>query len=168
MLVFPAGSNMKTYQAATWSECVLHTKEAIWHATTVLDHAMSSCTKATVGRLEQAHGIGWDPASILWDLRLRRYIDPVSCTFYDSQHCLYSSGGIAQYHINGFLRVVQEEKVSLQQLDGFAADVCWPSRLSNARRPGMISASWQKELGGHCKGSSGEVLNVMSVLAMFC
>ena len=165
-LVFPAGAGMILYNEAKWKHCRLHTKETIWNTTAVLDTKITKAGKCP-RKYEQSHGFRWEPAGLLWDIRLRKYVDPVHSTFYDSQHYLFSSGGIAQFHVNEFLRHLISEGVSLAQLDAFAADVRWPSRLSCAGRKDMMSRVYQKDADGHCKGSAADVVTVVDVLSMF-
>ena len=57
-------------------------------------------------KAQQILGITYDPTSLVFDKRLREIAGIPDAIFWDWQHCLLSSGGVAQYGINQFLRAV--------------------------------------------------------------
>ena len=70
-------------------------------------------------------GINYNPQGPLWDPYLVELLDVPNCHYWDAMHCLYSSGGVAQYQTNGFIFALMElgTGFGLEDLDGFLATV---------------------------------------------
>ena len=62
---------------------------------------------------EIIYGINYCQDGALFDERCRNIIQSPEDVYWDSQYCLFSSGGVAQYHLNGLLRVFTANGVSI-------------------------------------------------------
>ena len=65
-------------------------------------------------------GIKYNPASLLWDQHLRDLVGAPHCHFWDAMHCLFSSGGIVQYQLNGYVLELCKHNITCVELDMFA------------------------------------------------
>ena len=53
-------------------------------------------------KLGQLYGLTYTPAGILWQARWFGHVNPILHTCWDWMHILVASGGLAQYHLNGY------------------------------------------------------------------
>jgi len=56
----------------------------------------AGATKAKLEQMEKVLGMNLVPAGVLGDLELRNHVKPITCTAFDSMHCLFSNGVAAQ------------------------------------------------------------------------
>ncbi len=69
--------------------------------------------------LQKAYGLNYEPAGLLFNLRLRRYVRPYSILVYDWMHNLLTSSGVGQYQCNAFIRRALELGKTLKGLEAF-------------------------------------------------
>ena len=117
--------------------------------------------------IQQAVGFTYNKDGLLWDLSLRAHIDFPDCVYWDWMHNWCSSGGIGQYHLNGFVQEISTSlNMKLEELDEFASKVRLPK--SSPRLPRhffrdhIVSGP-----GRHIRAFAAEVLGAVHVLAMF-
>ena len=117
--------------------------------------------------IQQAVGFTYNKDGLLWDLSLRAHIDFPDCVYWDWMHNWCSSGGIGQYHLNGFVQEISTSlNMKLEELDEFASKVRLPK--SSPRLPRhyfrdrIVSGQ-----GLHIRAFAAEVLGAVHVLAMF-
>ena len=55
---------------------------------------------------QQIFGMTYDPSSLVFDRRLREIAGVPDRIFWDWQHCVLASGGVAQYGLNHFIRQI--------------------------------------------------------------
>lgn len=102
-----------------------------------------------------------DTNSMLWDVEMRPYFNPPENSMIDSAHCFLSSGGVAQYQCNEYVRVLQCHDFSLEQIDEFSDSCRWATkRLQN----GFFSCRWGKKKGSHIRAFASEVRDCVIVL----
>ena len=65
-------------------------------------------------------------AGILWQPRRFGHVNPITHTCWDWMHILVASGGVAQYHLNGYCCALVSQGIPLKTLDDFARAWVWP------------------------------------------
>ena len=73
---------------------------------------------------EQTVGFKYDPHGLLFDKRFGDMIDMSEVMYCDVAHCLYASGGIAQFAVNQLvLGIIQTTSTTLDDLDNFQSQM---------------------------------------------
>jgi hypothetical protein len=114
---------------------------------------------------EKAVGIKYDPLGVLFDDSVAGMIDLSSAMHCDVAHCLFASGGIAQYHLNMLvLRIVHTTSTTLDDIDRFQQRV----------KPfkGKLTKSFFKDrivdgVGKHMRCFASECMTAVMVMAFF-
>lgn len=86
----------------------------------------SAATAGDRKKLGQVYGITYTPDGILWQPRWFGHVNPVTHTCWDWMHILVASGGVAQYHLNGYCCALVSQGIPLKTLDDFARAWVWP------------------------------------------
>ena len=95
-------------------------------------------------------------------------MDPIESSFIDSTHCLTASGGVAQYHVNEYVRIIQDHGLSLEQLDTFKNEITWPAgERKHALTKPFCQDRWNPRYGKHFKAFASEMLSCVTVLVAF-
>ena len=96
-----------------------HTPESFMDIKAALDAVKDNTSE--LKELEVECGVNYDPNGFLWDPYLSQLLQIPNCIFWDIQHCLYASGGVAQIEVNGFVLEMLAHGITLVDLDTFAA-----------------------------------------------
>eukprot|EP00959_Pyramimonas_sp_CCMP1952_P386473 8099574-Pyramimonas_sp.AAC.1 len=80
----------------------------MWEALDRLEHVAATASKARLASDEVTLGLNFEPHGLAHDKSLREFYAPTSTTYFDWMHWLLASGGLGQYHINGFVREARE------------------------------------------------------------
>lgn len=136
-----------------------HTPESFLDMVSLLEAAKG---KPELGELEQRCGLAYNPGGLLWDPYVRDILKVPYCVYWDSMHCLWSSGSVGQLQINGFVNEVVRHNVTLADLDGFAASVNG-HKLSKKFFTCRVSS---KE-DAHIKAFASETIDALKVLVLF-
>ena len=118
----PEGSYYVRHDEPDRSKWDPHTIETIKECIKAVDDAKGT----GVGALQEVEtniGINYNPYGPLWDPYLVDLLDPPNCHYWDAMHCLYSSGGVAQFQANGYIYWLTKNGISLQDLDRFSTTV---------------------------------------------
>ena len=97
---------------------VLHTHDSVTEMTLDLQDMVD--TGKTVGAINEKqviYGINFCRDGALFDEHCRNTMRSPEDVYWDPQHCLFSSGGVAQYHINGLLRMFTANGVPISDID---------------------------------------------------
>ena len=136
-----------------------HTPESFLKMVALLEAAKG---KPELGELEQCCGLTYNPDGLLWDPYVRDILQLPYCVFWDSMHCLWSSGAVGQLQINGFVHEVVRHNVTLADLDGFAASVIG-HKLSKKFFSNRVSSNEN----AHIKAFASETIDALKVLVLF-
>ena len=133
--------------------------------------ALASCaahgSQHDLEELEMSVGIGYNARGLLFNAELRSHLAFPNCVYWDWMHNWCSSGGIGQYHVNEFVKVLATTlDMEMSDFDVFAKKVQFP------RSTPRLTRSWfadriQLGHGTHLRGFAAEVLTAVNVLAMF-
>ena len=122
-------------------------------------------------KLEQCCGLKLNPQGILWDSVLQDIPsvspNPVQHAAFDWQHTVASSGGVASYECNFFVRSLKSDMtITTENLDGFCERITWPSR--HAKLPKHFFSNRLVDTDDcHMKAFANEILCAVSVLCIF-
>ena len=138
----------------------LHTAASFNEIKCLLDHLKDN--PAELKEAEILTGVKFDPHGILWDEHLAGLLNMPHGWYVDAMHCLYSSGGIAQYEVNGYCLAVMSEGISLEVLDTFAAN-CKGVKLNKT----FFATRVVSGQNAHIRAFASEVIEAVYVLNLF-
>ena len=150
-----------------FEKCVPRTPAMAIELLDQVEHAAKHGSKKELADLELISRYCYDKNGLLFDKELRQYIDFPYVVDWDWMHNWCSSGGIGQFHFNGFVQVIAATlNMQLKDFDSFAAKVSLPK--SSPRLP----KHWFTDRvvvgdGHHVRAFATEVLIATQVLAMF-
>ena len=141
------------------------------HSSTSFQHMRDGLEALSGNRKEcdkmgQLYGLVYKKAGILWHPSLKHYIDPTSQTFFDWMHILLASGGLGQYEMNEYLKVLQLNNVGLDQLDSFQQGVCIPKALTKLPKC-FFAERICKDNDTHLRCFAGELLTAIPAMTLF-
>ena len=117
---------------------------------------------AALKEMEIQCGLNYNPEGLLWDEYISDLIQMPNCIFWDTQHCIYASGGIAQYEVNGFVLEALQHNITLADLDAFASDM-----KGHKLGRSFFSTRIVNRDGAHIKAFASETIDAVKVLAAF-
>ena len=94
----PDMSKFKPHRAATFLAMVAKVKE---------------CIRTGIGNsdaLQQKLGICYEEGGVIWDPHAASIAKAPTSVFWDMMHCMYASGGIAQFHVNCLYLVSKQHR----------------------------------------------------------
>ena len=124
-------------KTAKRTDCILRSRQNVYDSFDQLRHlASSGLSKKDFKAEEQARGMNYCPQSVYFAEELRAIVDPAEGMVIDWFHCLCSSGGMASYEANEFIRQILafDERLTLTLMDKFKQDVTLPTK-SGAHMP---------------------------------
>jgi hypothetical protein len=163
------GTENLTYYQGKLKDYVQHKGEDLWRIADHLEAVVPTFTsKKQVRDLEQICGYKCEPHGLLADRFSRRFVDPVDVIYFDVHHCWTASGGVAQYHVNEFVRYILEShaNASLEMLDHFASNITYPKNFPKPRR-NFFSQYWCSEQRSCFRGFAQDTLAAIQVLVLF-
>ena len=116
----PEGDVLVRFTEPRRSRWVAHTKESFYEYLAELERVKDS--PEDLKEMEIHTGINYNPHSLLWDAYTLRLVNAPHCQYWDGMHCLFSSGGIVQYELNGFVSALYNRNIELAELDHFAKE----------------------------------------------
>ena len=159
---------LKNFKDALPCHCDLHTSASYQAMRQLLDDGLGTLSKGDFRKLEQALGLNYNPDGILWSIPLRDCFDPSEDIYYDSQHTYCSSGGIAQYEVNGFCLELVANDVTLAQLDDFRkAVVLFVGTQNKSLGPKFFQRRVKNAPGAHIRAFANECDSAVSCLCLF-
>ena len=116
---------------------------------------------------EIEYGIKWEPSGLVYDRQVRAIADIPNRVYWDWQHNVYSSGGLAQDHCNFIIEVfLNAEIATLESLDKFSQTVTMPKT-----QPPLSKRFFRDRYvpGGcrHIKAFASETMTCVEVLGIY-
>lgn len=145
----------------------LHTDESVFHMADRVAAQVGRGSAADFRLLQQATGLAYSPAGLLWQLDLRSVVQPISGLLWDWMHILVCSG-VATDEAGYFLQAVCSEGVSLAQIDEFVGS--WTPPKAQGKLAANFCSARSRDManGGSFRAFAGELLTLVPVLAAFC
>ena len=125
-----------------------------------------SGNKKQVNKLGRVFGLTFNKEGILWHPTLKRVVCPVGQTMFDWMHILVASGGVAQYEVNEYVKILRQHNVSFERLDSFAQEVIAPQKHFKLPK-GFFQERVNTEDNSHIRCFANEVLLAIPVLLLF-
>eukprot|EP00438_Fugacium_kawagutii_P026421 Skav225686 [mRNA] locus=scaffold243:53674:55491:- [translate_table: standard] len=125
-----------------------------------------SANKKQVNKLGQLFGLTFNKEGVLWHPTLKRMVCPVDQTMFDWMHILVASGGVAQYEVNEYVKILRQHNVSFDQLDSFAQEVKPPKKHFKLPKD-FFRERVNNEDNSHIRCFASEVLLAIPVLVLF-
>ena len=85
---------------------------------------------------------------------------------WDWMHCLCASGGVAQHGLNEVLRALQEDGISLREIDEFHRGALWTLNEKHLGQSFFVER-WNRDTYGHLKCFASETILACKVLFLF-
>jgi hypothetical protein len=114
--------------------------------------------------MEQAFGLNYCRDGAMFDKRCRDIMKVPESTYWDPQHCIFSSGGVAQYEINGLLRMLKANGIDIPVIDGWINKVSIPSTSMHSLPQNFLRYRFRDEDNAHLKGFASESLVLLRLL----
>lgn len=125
-----------------------------------------SHNKKERNRLGQLFGLHFSHHCPLWRPRLGSQMQPLQQTSFDWMHVLIASGGVAQFELNEFCKVLKTAGINLSVLDGFAKMACGPK--SKHKLPAtFFEDRINMDENSHMKSFASEILTALPIVALF-
>ena len=137
-----------------------HTKETFSHMLNEIESVKDDSD--ALDTIEIATGVKYDPACLLWDPYLRDVVGAPHCHFWDAMHCLFSSGGIVQYQLNGYILALGRHGITCDEVDAFLRD-CKGVKLPKT----FFAERIVRKDRGHIKAFASECIDAVRVLGLF-
>lgn len=122
--------------------------------------------KKQCNELGQAFGLQFSSSHVLWHPTIGPKVCPVQHTMYDWMHVLVAAGGVAQYELNEFAKLIKASGLPLSAIDTFGQVIVLPKARSK-----LPKKFWQDrvntEENSHLKCFAAEVLVAVSILNLF-
>ena len=158
------------YSTASPDKWDPHSPESYWEMVDTLKQAHGHVSKTRFALLQQAYGVHYNKEGLVWDKYLRRHYSPVTHAFEDPMHCLYTSGGVAQYEVNAFVLAIQALEgigsQTVKALDAFQQEIRWADHKRLCKD--FFQTRVQKDPTGHVKCFAVECMAAVTVLGLFC
>ena len=127
---------------------------------------LSDCAANRPGELEELQimlGLKLNQYGIHLHPHLARIVQMPYAFFYDTMHCLFSSGGVCQYQVNAFVCELEGHGIAVASLDNF-------HRLAKGHKlqPGFFAARVVPKSDAHIRAFASEVVDAINVLRLFC
>ena len=158
--------NLVDYKTASLDQCRQHTDESFYAMADDLQAKHGVIAPKQFEDLQKAYGLKYEPAGLLFNLRLRRYYRPHSILVYDWMHNLLTSSGVGQYQCNAFVRCVLELGTTLKELDDLAQTVVWPAETTRLSKT-FFRDRYSKKAGGCLKGFAGDCMVAVQLLSWY-
>jgi hypothetical protein len=161
------GTRCVRVNEATPDQYRCYTAESLWNVVDrMANEAQFIVKKTPLITLEKKVGFKYIPKGLLLDLKLRRFFDPVDSVYFDFYHCWTCSGGVAQYHVNGFVHAIKT-RITIEQLDEFAANIRLPRRLPKVPKD-FFKHHVNNDAQSCFRAFSSELITAAVILHMFC
>ena len=145
-----------------------HSRESYEEMAHMLATARDNGTSnAEFDRMQQLLGLTYEPGGIMFSKELRDLVDGPNGFYHDWNHNLTASGGLAQLHVNEFLRHIVREGISLARLDEFASTVVFPHTYPKLGR-NFFSTRYVNKDDACLRAFASETIGVVSILGIFC
>ena len=115
---------------------------------------------------ERNTGIKWHVEGVLWDVEVRRKLQSPMCQYPDWMHGVCASGGIAQYELNGLALQLDEQGISLQDIDLWISTVRKPKGMAPIAKK-FFQARIVRGAKKHVRAFASEVLSAITFLGFF-
>ena len=132
-------------------------------ATDLKTRVEGGCTKATKEAFEKTYGITYVKDGASFSEHVRRVTTTPEDVYYDPMHCWYSSGGIAQLHVNCLLHKFSEHEIALEDVERFIRKVRMP--VGNRIPLGFLTVRMTD--GGALRGYAGDCIDAMFGVSLF-
>ena len=117
--------------------------------------------------LLSSSGIRSEPSGVVFDKECSQLVQFPARIFWDTQHNLYSSGGIAQYICNALVcEVVAKEIATLAELDDFQRTVTFPKSIPRLPKT-FFQDRIRLQTSKHMKAYASKTMTVTHILALF-
>ena len=156
----PQGDYFVRYSEPRRSRWHPHTRESFEQILVELENVKDS--PGELAEMELRTGVNYNLHSILWDPYTRRLVGAPHCQFWDSMHCLFASGGIVQYQLNGFVLAILGCNIELAELDDFAAK-CAVHKLDR----NFFANRIVHKRDAHIKAFASDCIDAVLVLELF-
>ena len=124
----------------------------------------------TPGRLraeQQASGLKYEAVGLMWNLEVRTKMEPPYCEVQDWMHTYAASGGVAQYHVNGFVNAsTANTAITLDDIDEWKNGVVLPKGVTKLK-PNFFRDRIVEAPGRHIRAFASEVLTCVMLLGVF-
>ena len=125
----------------------------------------SGITKTRFQQEQRDRGFSYHPEGLAWDVYVRNIMKAPTSVYYDFQHCMLASGGVAQYQVNFMALELVSYGIPLKDLDD------WVSTIDVQTDQKLRKQFFQKRVrfrpGAHLRAFASETKAAVMILSMF-
>ena len=161
-----AGDGFVSVESSDVAAFALHSDETLWkNADALAQLAARRHTKAELEQEEKISGLCWHADGILWELSLRPFVKPISCSMNDWCHVFLVSG-IAQIEMWLFLEHAADvANLQFSDVHDYLQAYHWPAACHNPPRCCFnVARAKPCAEAGKFKCGASEFLNLFPVL----
>ena len=125
----------------------LHTDESVWAMADSLAIAKTTTSAGDFDNLEKAYGLKYTEDGFLFDRQVRKHMKPITGVLYDWMHCLVTSGGLAQFEINMYVRECESLGYTIGEIDQFLETIF----VDKASKKVRVSNKYLKQYANYMK-----------------
>ena len=142
-----------------------HTPESVYEYADAVEVAVrtNAPNRKELGRML---GLTYDSHGALWNKDMRRILKGSDTVYWDWQHSLVASGGVAQWHVAAFVYKLEACGIQRAQLDDFVTLVELPSTMSKLPKTFFVDRFRHKR-GCNMRGFASETMTAVYVLMMY-
>ena len=152
---------------ATPKDFHLHTPASFEAMVDKLNANIGVLDPTAFGNLEKCLGLSHNPLGILWDPICQHICNPVTHVYWDWQHCVAGSGGVAQFELNAFVLELGRHGVEPEELDALQQTIHWPRQSRKCLSTDFFQTRVVSKADKHVRAFASEVLSALQVLMLF-
>jgi hypothetical protein len=95
--------------------------------------------------MQQMMGITYDPSTLLFHEHTLALAGRPDAAFFDWMHNWCASSGVAQYHLNEFIRIILMHGITLTQLDEYTVTIVQPKSHTKLGKRFLRIGAWPNQ-----------------------
>ena len=156
----PEGGYFVRFDEPDRSKWDPHTVESIKECINAVDAAKDA--GPALKEVETNSGINYNPYGAFWDPYLVDLMRPPHFHFWDAMHCLYASGGVAQYQMNAYIYSLTQMGITVDDLDRFTNS----TKGHRLQSKTFFKDRFVKSKNAHMRVFASECVDVVLVLSL--
>jgi hypothetical protein len=116
--------------------------------------------------MQQMMGITYDPSTLLFHEHTLALAGRPDAAFFDWMHNWRASSGVAQYHLNEFIRIILMHGITLTQLDEYTVTIVQPKSHTKLGKR-FFEDRYVAKPGKHFRAFSGEMLTAVQIIGQW-
>ena len=153
------------YKSTQYHRFIPHTPESIMALVQNLEHTALHAPRQ-LKKLQQSTGFTYNPQGVLWDPEVMPKLILPYAAYTDWMHTFVASGGVAQFHMNQFVLVLEDHDIPAHVIDEWFLSAKVPHGFTQLKKTFFKDRVINKR-GAHIRAFAGEMLTAIGLMHMF-